>query len=119
MPVNRDVGVDKLLETCARYFQKTGRRVSYEYAMIDGINDTFWQAELLARKLRNTGSHVNLIPLSNVPERPLRGSPLERVNEFSMILKQKGINCTIRRSLGGDIAASCGQLRGRSISGDA
>ena len=119
MPINRDVGVDKLLETCSRYFHKTGRRVSYEYAMIDGVNDTSRHAELLAVKLKNTESHLNLIPLSNVPERPFRGSSQERVNEFSKILRQKGVNCTIRRSLGGDIAASCGQLRGRSLAGDA
>ena len=115
MPVNRDVGVDRLLEACARYFKKTGRRISYEYAMIDGINDTFGQAELLGKKLKNTGSHLNLIPLSEIPEPRLKGSPRERVKEFANTLERQGVNCTVRRSLGGDIAASCGQLRGRSI----
>ena len=115
MPVNRDTGVDRLLEACARYFHITGRRVSYEYAMIDGVNDTLWQAELLAKKLRNTGSHLNLIPLSDVPWRPLKGSSRERLREFTGTLSQKGVNYTIRRSLGGDIDASCGQLRGRQM----
>ena len=115
MPINRRVGVDRLLEACSGYFLKTGRRISYEYAMIDGVNDTFWHAELLGKKLKNTGSHVNLIPLSDVPEPQLRGSPQERVREFAKILEQMGVNCTVRRSLGGDIAASCGQLRGRGI----
>ena len=111
MPVNRVGGVDKLLEACARYFAKTGRRVSYEYALIDGVNDTARHAGLLARKLKNSGCHLNIIPLSDVPELPLRGSGYEKVKTFYGLLREKGVNCTIRRSLGGDISASCGQLR--------
>jgi len=115
MPINRDTGVDRLLVACSRYFKKTGRRISYEYAMIDGINDTRQQAELLAGKLKKTGSHLNLIVLSDVPERNFRGSGSERVKAFTTVLKQQGINYTIRRSLGGDIRASCGQLRGKQL----
>ena len=66
MPVNRSVGVDRLMDTCRRYFQTTGRRISYEYAMIDGVNDSDWQADRLAHLLKGTGGHVNLIPLNNV-----------------------------------------------------
>jgi 23S rRNA (adenine2503-C2)-methyltransferase len=109
MPVNRDSGVDKLINTCQRYFAETGRRVSYEYAMIDGVNDTPFQAGLLAEKLRKTGSHLNLIMLNNVSERGFQ--PSDNVEAFTNILKQNGINYTIRRSLGGDIDAACGQLR--------
>jgi len=113
MPVNRNYGVDMLLEACERYFLKTGRRVSYEYSMIDDVNDTKAHAELLAKKLKGSGSHVNLIPLSDVPERALRGSSAEKIKEFAQILEKHGINVTIRRSLGRDISASCGQLRVR------
>lgn len=109
MPVNRGVGVDKLLETCRRYFEKTGRRISFEYAMIDSVNDADWQTDLLARRLAGTGSHVNLIPLNHVEESPLK--PSRRVREFQRRLEARGINVTVRRSLGGDIDASCGQLR--------
>ena len=70
MPVNRSVGVEKLFAACRRYFEKTGRRISYEYAMIDGVNDADWQADLLARHLKGTPGHVNLIPLNNVEESP-------------------------------------------------
>ena len=116
MPINRENGVESLFEACKRYFSKTGRRISFEYAMIDGINDTPGHAELLTAKLRGSGSHVNIIPLSDVPERPLRGSPAESIKKFAGILKQGGVNCTVRRSLGKDITASCGQLRVRHIS---
>jgi len=115
MPVNRAIGVDKLFAACGGYFRKTGRRVSYEYAMIDGVNDTLRHAAMLAGKLKNTGSHLNLILLSGVVESPLRASTPERVKEFITVLKEKGVNYTIRRSLGGDIDASCGQLRRRTL----
>jgi len=111
MPVNRSCGVDRLLETCRAYFAKTGRRISFEYAMIDGVNDTRRHAELLAKKLAGTGSHVNLIPLNHVVESPLRPSTPEHLRAFVEILQNNRINVTIRRRLGSDIDASCGQLR--------
>ena len=114
MPVNRATGVDKLLETCAEYYRATGRRVSYEYALINGINDSPRHAALLADKLKNTGNHLNLILLNKVDEFEFSASGAEAVKTFTKILKQKGINFTIRRRLGGDIDASCGQLRGRN-----
>ena len=113
MPVNRSVGVDKLMETCRRYFEKTGRRISYEYAMIDGVNDADWQADLLARRLRGTAAHVNLIPLNEVEESPLR--PSRRVAAFQRRLESHGVTVTVRRKLGGDIDASCGQLRRKAM----
>ena len=109
MPVNRAVGVDRLMDTCERYFQVTGRRISFEYAMIDGVNDSDAQADLLADRLAGTGSHVNLIPLNEVAESPLK--PSRRVRQFQARLEQRGITATVRRKLGGDIDASCGQLR--------
>ena len=115
MPVNRATGVDRLFETCNRYYQKTGRRVSYEYAMIDGVNDTLHHAGMLVGKLKSTGSHLNLIMLNNVTGSSLRVSTPENVKAFTRLLDQKGVNYTIRRSLGGDIDASCGQLRRRAM----
>lgn len=111
MPVNNKYGVDALLSACERYFKKTGRRVSFEYAMISGVNDTPYHAEVLADKLCGTGCHVNLIPLNNVDESGLKPSGAETVKAFSEILKKKKINVTVRRRLGSDIEASCGQLR--------
>ena len=113
MPVNRSVGVERLFERCRRYFEKTGRRISYEYAMIDGVNDADWQADLLARHLKGTPGHVNLIPLNEVKESPLR--PSRRVAAFQKRLESHGITVTVRRKLGGDIDASCGQLRRKQM----
>ena len=113
MPINRGTGVEALLAACRRYFAKTGRRISYEYAMIDGVNDADWQADLLARHLKGTPGHVNLIPLNNVEESPLK--PSRRVAAFQKRLESHGITATVRRKLGGDIDASCGQLRRKTM----
>ena len=113
MPVNRSVGVEKLVDTCRRYFEKTGRRISYEYAMIDGVNDADWQADLLARRLKGAPAHVNLIPLNEVEESPLK--PSRRVAAFQKRLEGHGVTATVRRKLGGDIDASCGQLRRKAM----
>ncbi len=113
MPVNRSVGVDRLMDACRRYFQTTGRRISYEYAMIDGVNDSDRQADLLARLLKGTPGHVNLIPLNDVEESPLK--PSRRVAAFQKRLESHGVPVTVRRKLGGDIDASCGQLRRKAM----
>ncbi len=115
MPVNRSCGVDRLLETCHRYYQETGRRISFEYAMIDGVNDTRRHGQLLAKKLQGMGAHVNMIPLNNVEESPLKPSSKENIRRFQQQLEQAGITATVRRSLGGDIDASCGQLRRKQM----
>ena len=117
MPVNRGVGVERLLEACRRYFEVTGRRISYEYALIDGVNDADWQADLLAKRLKGTGSHVNLIPLNHVEESPLK--PSRRVAAFQKRLERQGVTATVRRKLGGEIDASCGQLRRRRMQEEA
>ena len=113
MPVNRGVGVDALMETCRRYFEATGRRISYEYAMIDGVNDSDAQADRLAQLLQGQPGHVNLIPLNDVAESPLK--PSRRVRQFQQRLESHGVTATVRRRLGGDIDASCGQLRRKHI----
>lgn len=111
MPVNRRWPVEELLAACRRYFDRTGRRVSFEYTMIDGVSDGEAQAGLLASRLRGMAAHVNLIPLNAVAERNLRPSPRAAVARFQEILERAGLTVTVRRSLGGDIDASCGQLR--------
>ena len=113
MPVNKSVGVEKLFRACRRYFEKTGRRISYEYAMIDGVNDSDEQADLLAKHLKGTPGHVNLIPLNEVAESPMK--PSRRVAAFQKRLESHGITTTVRRKLGGDIDASCGQLRRKAM----
>ncbi len=111
MPVNNRYNVETLLSSCRRYFEKTGRRISFEYSMIHGVNDTPYHAKLLSDRLEGTGSHVNLILLNNVEESPLKPSTKEDLKTFMQILKNRGINATVRRRLGSDIDASCGQLR--------
>lgn len=115
MPVNKKYPVEQVLNSCSNYFKKTGRRISYEYAMIDGVNDTPEHARLLADRLAGTGSHVNLILLNYVDERSLRPSTPKALKEFTGILKERGVNVTVRRRLGSDIDASCGQLRRKAI----
>lgn len=111
MPANRNRGVEQLMDSCEAYFKKTGRRISFEYAMIDGVNDSDAQAMLLARHAKRVSAHVNLIPLNHVDERSFRPTPPERIKEFKHLLEREGVNVTVRRRLGGDIDASCGQLR--------
>lgn len=116
MPSNRAVGVERLFACCRRYFEQTGRRISYEYILIDGVNDHDWQADLLAKHLKGTGGHVNLIPMNPVAESPYQ--PSRRVNAFRKRLEAQGITATVRRKLGSDIDASCGQLRRKQMLAD-
>ena len=111
IPVNRAYPVEALIDACRRYFDKTGRRISFEYAMIRGVNDTPEAAELLLRRLKGMMAHVNLIPLNNVEESPLKPSTPAAVARFQKILNEGGVTATVRRTLGSDIDASCGQLR--------
>ena len=111
MPANRGRGVEQLYAACKRYFDKTGRRVSFEYAMIDGVNDTEFHARELARRARDCGAHVNLIPLNHVEERQFKPSTQGHRKAFMKILDESGVNYTLRRTLGSDVDASCGQLR--------
>ena len=111
MPVNKAYPTEQLLDACRRYYKATGRRISFEYAMIDGVNDTLESARLLIGRLKGLPAHVNLIPLNHVEESPLKPSSKQAVARFQKQLEDAGIPATVRRSLGGDIEASCGQLR--------
>ena len=115
MPVNKKYPVDELLSACREYAQSTSRRISYEYAMFGGVNDSDECAVELANKLKGTLAHINLIPANDVTESGLKSSTPERIKRFSEILEKAGRNVTVRRSLGGDIDASCGQLRSKHI----
>ena len=111
MPVNKAYPIEELMEAVRRYYDATGRRIHFEYAMIDGLNDTPACAQELLRRLKGLGAHVNLIPLNHVEESPLKPSSRETVARFQKILEDGGVTATVRRTLGGDIDASCGQLR--------
>ena len=115
MPVNRRWPVDTLLSACRDYFAKTGRRISFEYTMISGVSDSPEQAQLLAKKLAGMGAHVNMIPLNNVTESGLHTSSRQAIRRFQTILEENGVTATLRRTLGSDIDASCGQLRRRAM----
>lgn len=111
MPTNRGRGVDSLMEHCKRYYEKTQRRISFEYAMIDGVNDTEYHARLLAKRARDVKAHINLIPLNYVEEYKLKPSTPGHLKAFIKVLEDEGVNVTVRRRLGSDVDASCGQLR--------
>ena len=117
MPVNKAYPSEMLLEACRRYFAATGRRIHFEYAMIDGINDREEDARELLRRLKGLPAHFNLIPLNHVEESPLKPSSKAAVARFQKILEDGGITATVRRTLGGDIDASCGQLRRKYTKG--
>ena len=111
MPVNKAYPSEELLAACRRYYQATSRRISFEYAMIDGVNDRPEDAKELLRRLKGLPAHFNLIPLNHVEESPLKPSTRAAVAAFQKTLEDGGVTATVRRTLGGDIDASCGQLR--------
>lgn len=111
MPVNNRYNIEELMEACRNYFAVTGRRISYEYALIDGVNDGPAQAKGLLELLRGQNCHVNLIPVNPVAERGTRRSSREAVERFRRMLEAGGLSATVRRELGSDISAACGQLR--------
>ncbi len=111
MPVNKAYPIEQLLDACRRYFDATGRRIHFEYAMIDGVNDRAEDARELLRRMKGLPAHFNLIPLNHVEESPLKPSSKAAVAAFQKTLEEGGITATVRRTLGGDIDASCGQLR--------
>lgn len=111
MPVNKQYNIARLMQSCKNYFTKTGRRISYEYALIAGVNDSPAHAEALARLLGGQNCHVNLIPVNPVAERGTKRPDKGAVQRFAARLGALGLNATVRRELGSDIAAACGQLR--------
>ena len=111
MPVNKAYPIEELIAACRRYYEATSRRISFEYAMIQGVNDTEEAARELLRRMKGLPAHFNLIPLNHVEESPLKPSTRQAVARFQKLLEDGGITATVRRTLGSDIDASCGQLR--------
>lgn len=113
MPVNRKWNIDKLMAACKEYQSVTGRRISFEYAMIKGVNDSIKHADALKTRLKGIMCHVNLIPANPVVENNFTRSDDKNVRAFCNYLNDNGVNTTVRRTLGADINASCGQLRNK------
>ena len=113
MPIARTYDISQVLDACAFYFQETGRRVTFEYSLVEGVNDAPEQALELAHLLAGMHGHVNLIPVNPIKERSYAASRPASVHRFQNILEKNGINVTIRRELGADIDGACGQLRRR------
>jgi 23S rRNA (adenine2503-C2)-methyltransferase len=111
MPINRAWNVETLLEAARYYFEQTGRRISFEYALIGGVNDQLVHARELAERVKGLPCHINLIPVNYVPERNWKRSSKEDIQAFVKELNRLGVNATVRREMGSDIAAACGQLR--------
>lgn len=111
MPVNNAYPVKELISACRRYQKQTGRRISFEYSMVKGVNDSAQTANELAALIRGMGAHVNLIPINPVDGSPYSATDAANVKRFQKQLEQLGVNATIRRRLGSDISAACGQLR--------
>jgi len=118
MPVNHAYRTDELLKSCRDYAETTKRRISFEYAMIDGVNDTTECAGILAGKLKGMLCHVNLIPVNNVEENNFSKPSRKKINMFMEVLEKHRIPVTVRRELGSDISASCGQLRRKESKGE-
>ena len=117
MPINKRWSIDELIKACKYYFAKTGRRISFEYALIDGVNDTQECANELVALLKGMVCHVNLIPVNTVEESGYKRSNKKNVKDFCDYLNNNRITATVRRTLGSDINASCGQLRKKTIDG--
>ena len=111
MPVNDAYPVEELIAACRRYQKATGRRISFEYSMVRGVNDSPATAKELAKLIRGMGAHVNLIPINPVDGSPYSATDAENVKRFQNMLTELGVNATVRRRLGSDISAACGQLR--------
>lgn len=115
MPVAAQYNLDEVMDACRYYFEKTGRRLTFEYSLVKGENDSVFQAEKLAKLLKGMNCHVNLIPVNSISERNYCRSDKNSVEKFKLTLEKKSINVTIRRSVGSDIDAACGQLRRKYI----
>lgn len=116
MPVNKKYPIDEVIRACKYYADKTGRRITYEYAMINGVNDTPFCAHALGNLIKGTLCHVNLIPVNPVKGTGYNPSADKRIVAFRDVLSKYNVNSTVRRTLGADINASCGQLRGKNKS---
>ena len=115
VPINKKYPLEELIPACREYFARTGRRISFEYALFDGVNDSLFQAQSLADLIQGMNCHVNLISANSTANQTLQPSPRSQVLAFQQELKNRGINCTLRQSRGQNIDAGCGQLRSRFL----
>ena len=113
MPINRAYPLEKLMEAVKYYIKQTNRRITFEYGLIKNVNDTVDCANQLADLVGKLNCHINLIPINYVPERGFDRTPIEHIEKFEQTLKKRGVNVTVRRELGSDIDAACGQLRAK------
>lgn len=115
MPIAEKYSMEEVLDACRYYFDKTGRRIIFEYTLVDGVNDKEEHIAELSKILRGFSCHVNVIPLNYVKERGLKGSPVQRAHAFAEKLNGKGVSATVRRTLGADVGGACGQLRNQLL----
>ena len=118
MPINNKYNIAELLKACKDYIKKTNRRISFEYALAKGNNDNLDDAKALADLLHGMLCHVNLIPINEIENGKFKQSSIENIIKFRDYLNSRGIVATIRRELGSDIEAACGQLRKKEINGN-
>ena len=111
MPVAKKYSMDEVIEACRYYFEKTGRRITFEYSLVAGVNDSDEDARELAGRIHGMNCHVNLIPVNPIKERSFQRSEHQAIQNFKIKLEKCGINGTIRREMGSDIDGACGQLR--------
>ncbi|SEQ34940.1 23S rRNA (adenine2503-C2)-methyltransferase [Lachnospiraceae bacterium RM5] len=111
MPIANKYSIEEILKACKYYFETTKRRVSFEYSLVYGVNDDLEHARKLAALLKNTNSHVNLIPVNPIKERDFKRSNKKEIDAFRRYLEEHGVNATVRREMGSDIQGACGQLR--------
>ena len=111
MPIANKYSIKEILEACDYYFKKTGRRITFEYSLVSGVNDSKEDAKLLSKLLKGKQCHINLIPVNEIKENTLKRPSRKDIVEFEKIVKENGIGVTIRREMGSDINAACGQLR--------
>ena len=111
MPIAKKYSIDELLEACKYYLDKTGRRITFEYALVSGVNDSIEDAMALGKRLKGFSCHVNLIPVNEIKENELKRPSKKTISKFEEVLKKQGVEVTVRREMGGDIEAACGQLR--------
>ncbi len=115
MPINKRYGIKELMDACDFYIEQTGRRISFEYTLISGVNDNVEEAEKLAQLVKGKLCHINLIPVNKVKETGFDKSSRERIEAFKARLEKRGISATVRREMGSDINAACGQLRNKRV----
>ena len=118
MPIANKYSLKEVLEACKYYFEKTGRRITFEYSLVAGVNDTRKDAQELVNLIKGMNCHVNLIPVNPIKERDYMQSNKEQIRKFQEKIEKSGISATVRREMGRDIDGACGQLRRRFIKKD-